>query len=175
MSRTLSGAMTTAVAAPVTLPGYLIEIGFAMALRSSTRGSISWNSLSWTPRDVRVANLSTDGNGSRATGTLLVGNADMSFGTQVLSEGISGRTAKIWKFYGESPALADPVKVFDGVCDQCDFAESGPVRVTLVQTGSLLFCPRTYMTPESGFHFLPTPGQTVTWNGEKVKYTNGGV
>jgi hypothetical protein len=175
--RTLVGSTSSGVAAAVTLPGYFIQIAFATPLRISTRGTLTWNSLTWTAGDAQVVGLATDGGESTLEGSLLIGNTDLEIAYLVLDEGVAGRACSIWQFYGDSaPALGDPVKVFEGVCDGADILESGPVRITLQQSGgTTLFCPRTYLTAADGFSFLPTPGQIVTWNSETVHLNIEGI
>lgn len=175
--RTLVGSTSSGVAAAVTLPGYFIQIAFATPLRISTRGTLTWNSLTWTAADASIAGLVADGGESTLDGSLFIGNTDLQIAYSVLSEGVAGRACVIWKFYGDTaPALGDPVKVFEGVCDGADIPESGPVRITLQQSGGTTnFCPRTYLTAADGFSFLPTPGQIVTWNGETVRLDEEGI
>jgi hypothetical protein len=174
--RTLSSPTASAVTAAVTLPGYLIEIAFGTALRLSTRGTLSWNSLTWTAADARLSGIAVDGASSSLNGELMIGNTDLAIGAQVLSEGVAGRSVSVWAYYGETPALADPVKVFEGVANEAAIPESGPVRISLQQASSTtLFCPRTYLTAASGFSFLPAEGQIITWNGETVQLNAEGI
>jgi hypothetical protein len=174
--RTLAGSTNSGVTATVTLPGYLIQIAFATTLRLSTRGTLTWNSQTWTAADVRLSGLSVDSSRSSLNGELAIGNADLAIGAQVLSEGVSGRAVIVWAFYGESPALADPVKVFEGVANEAAIPEVGPVRISLQQaSGTTLFCPRTYLTAANGFSFLPTEGQIITWNGETIRLSAEGI
>lgn len=176
--RTLVGSTSTGVAAAVTLPGYLIEIGFTTPLRISTRGTLTWDSKSWAAADARVSGLSADGSASSLNGALDIGNFDTNIGglgsgmgVLVLAEGVAGRACSIWAYYGDTaPAAGDPVKVFSGVCDAADIPSDGPVRITLAQSGGrTLYCPRTYLTADSGFSYLPTPGQLVRFNGETIR------
>jgi hypothetical protein len=174
--RTLVGSTSSGVAAAVTLPGYLIQIAYATTLRLSTRGTLTWNSQTWTAADARVSGLAVDSSRSSLAGELVLGNTDLTYGAQVLSEGVAGRAVIVWAFYGAAPALADPVKVFEGVANEASIAEDGDVRISLQQASSTtLFCPRTYLTAASGFSFLPAVGQIVTWNGETVKLTPEGI
>jgi hypothetical protein len=175
--RTLAGSTSSGVTAAVTLPGYFVQISFATPQRWSTRGTLTWNSLTWTGYDVQVSGLIYDGAEASLNGALAIGNNDLAIGALVLSEGVAGRACSIWKFYGDSnPATGDPVKVFEGVCDSADIPENGPVRITLQQSGgTTTFCPRTYLTAAAGFSFLPTPGQIVTWNDETVRLSPEGI
>jgi hypothetical protein len=175
--RTLAGTTSTGVAAAVTTPGYFISIAFPTPLQMSTRGTFTWDSKTWTAYDVQVSGLAADGSESALNGSLSIGNADLSIGASVLLHGVAGRAVKVWSYYGDTaPGAGDPVLVFDGVADTADIPENGPVRITLQQSGgATLFCPRTYITADAGFHWLPTPGQTFTWNGEKVRLREEGI
>jgi hypothetical protein len=181
--RTLSGAMGTAVTAAVTLPGYLVQIGFSSPLRLSTRGTLTWNSLTWTAGDVRVSGIAVESSRAALNCELTISNADASIGglgstiaSLVLAQGIAGLACSVWAFYGEAPALGDPVLVFSGIGDEASIPEDGPVRLSMTQTASTtLYCPRTYLTPADGFSFLPTAGQIVTWNGETVRLDPEGI
>jgi len=181
--RTLVGATSSGVAAAVTLPGYLIDIGFSTPLRISTRGTLTWDSKTWTAADASVGGLSADGAASALNGTIEIGNADTNIGGLgstmaglVLAESVAGKACKIWAFYGDTaPGASDPVKVFEGVCDIADM-DPARVRVTLQQSGGrTLFCPRTFLTADAGFSFLPTPGQIVNFNGEVVRLNAEGI
>lgn len=171
MSRTLTGAMTTAVGAPVTLPGYLVKIDFAAAVRLSSRGDVSWSSSTWAAWDVRITGLGIDGAKSSQTGRLILGNTDYTIGAMALSEGVAGRPVNVWKFYTEAPAAGDPVLVFSGVADgmTCE-PDSGTVTLDLQQSGgATLYCPRTYINRASGHSFVPAVGTLVHWNGETYR------
>jgi hypothetical protein len=179
MSRTLAGTTASGVSAAVTLPGYFVQIAFnggANTVYWSSRGTLTWNAQSWTAYDVQVTGLTTDGGGSALNGTLVVGNHDLAAGALVLLYGVSGVAITVWAYYGDSaPGAGDPVKVFEGVGDNADIPEDGPVRITMQQSGgTTLYCPRTYMTPENGFNWLPTEGQLVVWNGETVRLSAEG-
>jgi hypothetical protein len=163
--------MTAAVGAAVTLPGYLVKIDFATPVRLSSRGDVSWTGWTWAAWDVRISGLGIDGAKSSQNGRLVLGNSDYTIGALVLSEGVAGRAVNIWKFYTETPALADPVLVFSGVADSatCE-PNGGTVTLDLQQSGGItLYCPRTYINRASGHSFVPAAGTLVQWNGETYR------
>jgi len=171
MSRTLTGAMTTAVAAPVTLPGYLVKVDFTSPLRLSSRGTLTWTGASWAAWFIRISGLGIDGQRSSQNGRLTLGNTDYTLGALILSEGIAGRAVNIWKFYGEAPADADAVLAFSGVADgmSCE-PDSGTVTIDLQQSGgATLYCPRTYINRASGHNFAPAAGTLIQWNNETYR------
>lgn len=172
--RTLAGTTASGVTAAVTQPGYLVEIGWSTPWRLSTRSTLTWDSKTWTAYDVQVTGLAASG--ASASCTLLLGNTDLAASYAVLTEGASGIAFKIWAFYGSAPGASDPVLVFEGIGDGASIPESGPVSISLVQSGAAtLYCPRTYLTPDAGFNHLPTPGQLVTWEGETIRLDAEGI
>ena len=173
MARTLNGTVTTAVGAAVTLPGYLVAIDFATPVYLSSRGDLTWNSKSWVAWAVRIIGLAIDGAASAQDGTLILGNTDYTMGALVLAEGVAGRAVSVWKLYGETPALADPVLVFSGVADGATInPDGGDVTITLQQAGGVtLYCPRTYINRASGFSHIPADGTLIQWNGETFRLT----
>jgi hypothetical protein len=170
VTRTVTAALTTEVGKDVTSPGYFVEVGFATPLRLSSRGTMSWSGNTWTTWDVRVRGLSTESGGSTAGGSIVLANGDYTISALVLNEGVANRAVKVWQYYGDSALTAsDPVQVFVGVADDATIdPTSGTVTLQLVQTNAAaLFAPRFYVTPETGFSFLPAPGTVVDWDGER--------
>ena len=159
--RALTDATTTAADAPVTQPLYLIEIGFAPALRLSTRGDVTWNALSWSGGEaIAVGSLDADGSG-RQSGAIQVGNLDDYVGTLVLAQGVADRPVKIWKADGAALAVADPVLVFDGVVERAD-VDASRVSLTLAGAGTRsAFAPRRVIGPAAGFNFLMPAGSKI--------------
>lgn len=174
--RTLGGATTTEVGAAVTRPGYLIEIAFSTTVRLSSRGTIDWSGQTWSAYDCSVRGLAADSAEVQTDGALDIGNADLAMSAYILGDGVSGRAVRVWKFYGDATALADPVLLFDGIADEAVIADDGRVSITLQQAGGrTLYCPRTYITPDAGFNWLPAQGQKITWNGETITLTPDGI
>lgn len=174
--RTLSAATNTAVAGPVTAPGYFVEILFSSPLRISSRGTLAWSGNTWNAWDIRITGLAFDGTTSAQNGTLVLGNTDLSVGALILNQGIADRTINIWAFLGDAPATADPVQVFAGVGDVVSpiNPDAGTVTVTLQQyAAGVLFCPRRYITNENGFSVLPPAGTLVPFNGETFQIQSG--
>ena len=169
MTRTLSAPTTTAVGLDVVSPGYLVEINFATPLRLSTRGTLTWNSLTWTTWDFDVRGLAADSSGSTQGGSLTLWNGDYTISALVLGEGVANRAVNVYQFYGESPALADPVHIFAGVVDDAQLEPTNAtVTLRLVQTNArALFAPRHYITPDSGFSYLPAAGTVISWDGQQ--------
>lgn len=175
--RTLVGTTSSGVAAAVTTPGYFVEFGWSSTGRYSTRGTLTWNSQTWTATDVRVSGLADDSSSSALEGVLQFANADLAIGALVFAQGVAGKTVRVWSFYGDSnPGASDPVLVFDGIADSAQFRDGGPVVIRIMQqAASTLYIPRIYMTPAAGFNWLPADGQLIEFNGEKVRLTSEGI
>lgn len=171
MSRTLAGTTASGVTAPVLRPGFFVELMLATPLRLSTRGTITWNSLTWTSADVRVSGLSATNATSANTCTVSLGNTGLTVGTAILSEAnISACTAKVWQFYTDAPALGDPVLLFSGYCAGATIPTKGRITIPCERLGGrTAFCPRTYINEDGGFTYTPIPGQQFFWEGETVR------
>lgn len=171
MKKTISTALATEIAKPVTSPGYLVEINFSTPFRISSRGDINWDGKVWITWGFDVQNLDTDAARSSLQGSLNLLNTDLSLSTLVLNEGIADRSIKIWQFYGETPGLFDPQPYFFGAGDEAAIdPTSGRCTITLMQSGGVtLYAPRSYITREAGFNFLPAVGTIIHWGGEQFR------
>ncbi len=171
--RALSSSTQAETEKTVTTPAFLVEIAFSTILRLSTRGDQSWNGYAWTGGRVgKISGLQWDGQGRQSGGIELI-NSDLAYSALVLNEGVADRGVKIWKFYGDNPALDDPVAVFDGVADD---ATIGPdaVRIGLVgERASTLYAPRRFIGPATGFNHLSPAGTRLSWGGENYTLERG--
>lgn len=110
--RALTANVQTAIAAPLTAPRYLIELGFSATLRHSTREAVTWNALTWVQAGARVERY------DEKQAVVSLSNADLAAGAIVLGEGVKGKPVTIWKLYGNSPfAVDDAVELFTGYMD----------------------------------------------------------
>ena len=163
--KTLSSALLTELGLTVTRPGYLIQLGFSSTLYLSTMGDISWNSFTWSGKNVRVTGLNSDGSASSAA-TLALGNTDDSYGALVLNEGASDIAVSVWACYAGATALGDPVLVFSGVIDGAEIDTRRVVMQLVAQANSTLYSPRVFINKSSGFNFLQPAGSKIFFNGE---------
>lgn len=171
MSRTLTSATTTEIGNPVTTPAYFVEILFSSPLRLSTRGTLPWNGNTWNARGITISGLGYDIGTSQQSGTLMIIDDEFDISTLVLREGVTGRGINVWKFYGSTPAPADPQQIFAGVGDASTLdAQRGTVSIALVQRGATeLYSPRRFQTRAGGFSILPVTGRIIYWNGVNYK------
>lgn len=168
MTRSLSSPTTSASAATVTRPGYLVQIGFDDLVFLSSRGTVDVLGNEWTGWDVRISGLAHDSGNPAGGGTMTLGDADQSMSTLVLAQGLSGRDVTIWRYFAEAIDEADPVMVFDGLAGGVSGGHGRPIVVQLVaRESTVLNSPRRRMTTEEGFHALPAAGQVMAFNNQK--------
>lgn len=161
--RTLTTPTSNATQAAVTTPAYLVEIAFATIIRLSSRDDQAWNGHTWLGgRMGKVSGLKWDEKGQQS-GAIEIINTDLLYSALVLGEGIAGRKVRIWKFYGDNPAVSDPVEVFNGVADEADIGADA-VRITLSGENFLTFyAPRRFIGASTGFNHLTPAGRKITW------------
>lgn len=170
MKKTVTVQVQTEIAQPVTKPGYLVEIAFSTPLRLSSRGDINWNGgvfITWG-FDVQI---DVDATRSALAGSVVLNNTENALGTLVLLEGVADRQIKVWQIYGDAPGLYDVVPHFFGSCDEASIdPTNGRVSISVMQSGGVtLYAPRTYITREAGFNFLPAAGTIIPWGGEQYR------
>ena len=162
--RTLTTAQETATQAPVTAPGYLVEIGFSSPIRLSTRGDQSWDGQAWTGgRLGKVSGIASDGKGGQKARIELI-NTDLAYSALVLADGVAERTCRIWTFYGDNPD--DATLVLDGVLDSADIRPdivSVDVIGEAIKTATF---PRRFIGRGTGFNQLRPAGTKITWGGQ---------
>lgn len=169
MSRPLSGATTTEVAKAITTCRFLVELGFSVPVRYSSREQVTWNSVVWSAASVRL------GMGGGAW-TLDLFNDAYLIGQTVLTQGTSGRTARVYQLYGDGPTFAadDAEELLSGEMGEATISATN-VRIALKRSAPLR-TPRIYLAPPLCNHLPPdgvvirTASQTVelrrkgTWN-----------
>lgn len=126
---TLSSAMSTAVGRRITEPGLFIEIQFSTIVRLSTRGTTTWNALTWTQSNVKAENIEMSMNIVQAL-SLRFGDADNSIAAFLLNANPTGLGVKVWVFDASAIAAADPVLIFDGQIDASDGGASRDVTIS---------------------------------------------
>lgn len=121
MPRTVSVAVSTAVALPVTSPAYLVEIGFATTLRYATHRSVTWGGVAWAAAGIVVETVSAQ------EARLALANPDNAVSALVLGHSLADVPVQIYAYYGDDAEL-----VFSGTLDEAP--DIGP-RVVLTARG----------------------------------------
>jgi hypothetical protein len=171
MSRSISSATLTALAAQMTSPGYLLQIGWPTPARLSSRGDTSWNSQVWVGTGFVVQGLAWDGSGDmRGVISLNNGGTQSVYGDfsyNALTYGAADVPIQIWIYDKAALATPDPVAVFDGVGDTCQI-EAAKVQIQFAaKRSNVLYSPRQYITAEAGFSIVPPDGKVIYWGGQK--------
>jgi hypothetical protein len=164
MSGRADAATTTAAAASITAPIYLVRMGFNVPIRITTGATISWTAgggvFSEASMDVQLGDQPE----------LSIFNENIALGVSVLTDGTAGRELKIWEAYrasGAGSSLAgytEPLLVFSG--------EMGPAEIVgqVVIRGrrhAVQYSPRRYVAPPL-FNHLPQAGTVIEMPGQKI-------
>jgi hypothetical protein len=163
--RSLSGAISAALGAPVTRPALLVQIAFPTVQRWSSMATLTWGGQTWTARDLRVQDLQVQA--LRVQGSLVLGNADDVAGTLVLTHGIQDRAITIYGYDAAATASGDVVWLADAVGGSAQIG-TREVSIALRHRTEMQFSPRTYVNTASGFTRLIPPGRVMQINGMSI-------
>lgn len=165
MSRDLTPSAQAAVESPNTSPLYLVQLSFATTtLRYSSFGTLTWRGLTWLGRNLTVSGLGSDGAPS-----VEVFDADATLRTLILSDGIADRPVDIWSADQRALGAGDPVLLFSGVGGALRWAGGRVSLSTARANARSSLCPRTRMTPETGYNFLAPAGYEFRWGDRIVR------
>lgn len=163
MSRPVSSTTSSEIALTRTRPLYLLQLGFNVPVRYSSREQVTWDSLIWSAASFR---LSMTGQWS-----IDLFNETLLLGQTVLTQGTTGRTAKVWQLHGDGPTWAadDAEALLDGEMGEAIITPT-TVSIALKKRGPLR-TPRLYFNPPLCNH-LPADGTVIrTANGETTELT----
>lgn len=147
--KTTSSAADTALAATVTRPCSLVQIDWSAPARLSTNGDVTWNTHLWSgDRPVSLQGLTERG------GRLVVGNVDLVYGAQCLTEGVSGVPVTVWQGDAAATATADFLLVFAGIADGCEIDDQQVVITLTAENLNTLTSPRVRINAAGGFTVL---------------------
>lgn len=156
--KSLSGALSAALGAPVQQPALLVQIAFATVRRWSSFATVTWNGYSWTREAISLDSLSVEA--LRVSGSLVVNNGDDVIATLVLGEGIADRAISIWAYDAAASALGDVVHLCDAV--GAGAAVNGrSVTIGLRSPSEFMQSPRTFVGPAAGFNNLLPSGAVI--------------
>lgn len=163
MARTLPTSLQGELVHTTTRPGYLLYLGWSTPLRLCTFDDVVYNSHTWSKSGCDV-----ELNGDRAT--IKLDNSDGNASSLILNEGINGIEIKVWVIYFDSSESAtDPYLIFEGVGDGA-FLQNPLEAAINAETFSKanIYHPRKRICEATGFHYLPEPGQAVSWGKNSV-------
>lgn len=167
MARTLTAKVSAAVSQAATSPIYLVSLGYAIPIRLSTNGTLTWNGQTWSDFGVEVKSIRyTSGGGQSAS--LRIINNDNSYSALILGEGIRDIAVDIYSLYGAAPyEAADAEHIFSGVIDSVPRI-ADHVEMNLVSEGvRTAWTPRLTLTQFLG-NDMPVPGTRIRWNGDTL-------
>lgn len=163
MARSLSSPTGSAVGASGTAPAYLIQINWSTISRLTTGATLTWGGYSWLSESANLSGLQWSRDGLQGA-TLRLGNDDQRYSALALGA-TAGVAVAIYAYDQAATAAGDPVKVFDGYCGKVDLDDDG-VTIALRTDGGLK-CPRTRVSPASGFNHLPPRGTVIMWGTQR--------
>jgi hypothetical protein len=168
MPRSITVALGTAFAKPVTSPGYFVQwSGLSQPLRwNNIGGDLVWNGNTWVTVDFGLSGIAFDEEGA-GTPTLDVNNLDSAVAALFLTDDLSGAVADIWQFERSALANLDPVIVGRYCID--DDAVITPTSVSLPlapEQGDNAFLPRRRVDRYNGFTFAAPKNTRIPWGAE---------
>jgi hypothetical protein len=163
--RSLSGALSAALAAPVQRPAVLVEIGFDPVRRWSSHGTVAWNGHTWEAADIRVEGLQVEP--LRIAGAIVLGNADGVAGALVLAQGVADRAVTVWGYDAGATGAADVVGLGIGGAAVSATADvtTDEVRIAIRHRAEFTFSPRATVGAAAGITTLLPAGAVVRING----------
>lgn len=135
----------------VTRPQYLVTLSFTTPIRRGTRGTLTFDSNSYTGADMQVA-FSADG----LSAQLKIFDEGYTISDALIAEGAAGIAVEILALYGDSYSPGDEDVVFSGELGKSAL-RNGTVELDLVQPESR-FAPNIYISVNNGFNHLPPDG-----------------
>lgn len=152
MSRPVSSATTTAIGQTITRPLYLVQLGFNVPVRLSSREQVTYASVIWSAASLKLT--------MGSNWSVEIFNESLLLGQTVLGQGTSGRTAKVYQLYGDGPTWADDdgELLLDGEMGEAVIT-ADRVSIVLKQRGPQR-TPRIYFNPPTCNH-LPPEGLVI--------------
>lgn len=161
-SRPVSSATLTKAGAPQAEPLYLLEIDWSPIVYLCSHSTQSWGGQTWTGAGFAISSFDAAGKPTRLT----LADPDNAYRTMVLGARITDKRIVLWHGYLGALATADPVCLFDGYADGCEFANGRAMIDLDWQTSNRQFSPRDRIGPLIGVNFVATPGEKINWNGQ---------
>lgn len=160
--RTVSEAIAVALAADNTQPLHLVELGFASStVRYCGFGTVPWRGYTWLGKGLQVRGLGD------SNPVIEVFDHDASLRTLLLSDGLADQPVRIWQADATALGDGDPLLMFDGVGGAFEWAKGKAVITCSRSNARSTLCPRTRMSPETGYNYLAPKGYEFRW-GDKI-------
>jgi hypothetical protein len=166
MARTLTPAAAAALGLPSTKPAYLIHINWSTPVYLTTGATLAWGGSNWTSEVVDLSGLDWSGEGL-AGATLRLGNNDQRYSALVLAEGVADVEVAVYAYDQAATAAGDPVCVFTGVGGRVTLDDDAVTVALRANKARALMCPRTRVSPASGFNHLPPRGTVIMWGSQR--------
>jgi hypothetical protein len=146
MSNPLDSTLKAALAEPVTLPFYLVKLGFSTPSYMSSIEQISWNSQTWVTQSLEIEL------GDRPR--IRIFNASLLIGVFMLSNPPAGTSVDIYQGYANDSAHPSPEHVFSGEMGEVRIGEYVDIACKRYPPAK---APRFYCTPPV-FNHMPKTG-----------------
>lgn len=161
--KTLSGALSAALGAPVQKPALLVKAHFGTVRYWSSHATAVWNAQTWQATAMQIEALLV--RAFSVSGTLVLANGDGVAGALVLGEGVQDRRFELWGYDAAAlTTLADAVWLGDAVGAAAEVGNT-EVRIALRHRTEFVQSPRTYVTAAAGFTHLVPAGTVLRING----------
>jgi hypothetical protein len=160
MPRDLGSPLLTAIAAPVTAPGYLVAMTstYGEVLRYSTRGTLTYSGSTWVGGAQVTRQSPTDW-------SLSLPNTDNAASALVLGDHLEQATVSV-SAYLANAVPPQAVLLFTGYVNQVVRVTTQHVEISLAAvTLGRSWLPDVILAPPLLRH-MPPPGTTISWHGK---------
>jgi len=161
MPRTIPAGQLTEIAKNVTVPVYLVQLGFNTPLYYSSKQQIVFDSNTYL--EDKLSKVSLNDNEGIISGTLSISNIDLSIGGVALSETLQGKTCKIYTVTTTAGTTTDAILYLDGVVTGVSNISEKEVTLEFsTVSANIAFSPRIYCSSPLFNHIIPT-GSIINW------------
>ncbi len=169
--RTITPGHDGRLNAPVTAPGYLLQIDFPTVLRWSNRGDVSFGGNVFAGRSfvVQGPQLNRD---AQTTLTVSTPNHDNAIGTVLLTDKLFNRRVQLWSFDGD-PDTDGVVSLFDGVGDKCRVGMRECVMQCVLAGQTVVKEPAIRIVRNAVRQTITPSGSRIAWGDELFVLENG--
>lgn len=158
MRTSVNAGFATLLGAPVTSPGYLIEIEFSTTLRFSTRGTITIGATTWTQRSFQVSGFPTP--------TITFIDSDNVIAAFLYNDKVRGRAIRIWKFDGEAPTATEYSQIQELHGDDFSINKRATIIRTVLKGADSVKEPDTRIVRNAVRQEIIEPGTKFFWGAE---------